>query len=395
LSTDDSFVPEDEREALRRKVTDELDACERKMASLDRKVRELQGQLQESSEVDARRAGDGRGDVGGLHNRQSSISHNASSSTLASNFTSSSPSHASSIHSVPHPTVQQDGTRRRALSNATLASNLSNDRNDRIVHNEPDQMSIISSSESGQLVSRQVNPVGLLMSPRSQMRQSRQAQVDASRPRNTSTSRSRSRHGSTRTDVRPSVPHEQYSSTSVAYSLEDIDALSRLANAVPSNGIVRRHSLSVDTAHPFDVRAHGVPDASHGAHAAHTAAEKEERRQKEYEEALRLAQQVILGLEKFHRTPLASAHAPIYGLAQRRSTEHTEGDEDNDDTPSAARRYASFMRNEGLRQASSNEDSRKQGMTGSPAKLIALLTRCIRTCPAILAELDFSHLVDV
>lgn len=402
LSRGDSFVPEHERDGLRRKVEDELDACERKMASLERRARELQGETRESSEVDARGAGDGRGELGRRHNRQSSLSHNASSSTLASNFTSSSPSHASSIYSVPHPMLQQDATRRRAHSNATVASNASHDRAERVVYTEPDQMSIISSSESGQPTLQHVAPMAMMTSPRSQMRQSRQAQVDPYQMRNPSTSRSRSRHGSTRTDILPSVPQEQYSSTSVAYSLENIDALSRLANAVPSNGIVRRHSLSLDTANPFDAHSPIVANSSAGAHAAadnvHTHAEKEERRQKEYEDALKLAREVIQGLDTLHRAPLASAQSPTYGLAQRRSTERTGvEEEENDDTPSAARRYASFMRNEGLQQGSANETSRvkPRGMSGSPAKLVALLTRCVKTCPAILAELDFNHLVDV
>lgn len=398
LSADDTFVPEDERDALRRKVTDELDACERKMASLERRVRELRGESRESSEVDSKAPGNGRGGVGGSHGRQGSISHNASSSTLASNFTPPSPSHASSTYSSSHPIPPQDASRRRALSNATVASNASHDRSERVVYTEPDQMSIISSSESGQPVSRQVNPISLMTSPRSQMRQSRQAQVDPFHSRNPSTSRSRSRHGSIRTGGRPSVPQQQYSlSTSVAHSLESIDALSRLANAVPSNGIVRRHSLSLDTAHPFDVHSPVASSSSPQVQATsdptHTHAEKEERRKKEYEEALTLARDVILGLETLQRTPLAPAYPPIYGLAKRRTTEHA--DQGDELTPSAARRYASFMRNEGLPSASSIKTSRKEGMSGSSAKLIALLTRCIKECPAILAELDFSHLVDV
>jgi hypothetical protein len=205
-----------------------------------------------------------------------------------------------------------------------------------------------------------------------------------------------------RTDIPPLVPQEQYSSTSVAYSLENIDALSRLANAGPSNGIVRRHSLSLDSTNPFDTHLPIGANSSVGVNTApdnmHTHAEKEEHRQKEYENALKLAREVIQGLDTLHRAPLASAQSPTYGLAQRRSTERTDVmEEDNDDTPSAARRYASFMRNEGLQQGSANDTSRvkPRGMSGSPAKLVALLTRCVKTCPDILAELDFNHLVDV
>lgn len=403
LTRDDSFVPEHEREGLRRKVEDELDACERKMASLKRRVRELQGETQESSEVDAREiTGELRGmELGraGQHYLQRPIAHAASSSTLASNFTSSSPSHTSSVFLGPQSIRQDDASRRRAHSNATIASNVSNDRKERVVYAEPDQMSVISSSESGPMMSKYPKSTALATSPSSQMRQSRQDRVESYQTRNPPTSRSRSRQGSFRTDTRPPVPTQQYSSTSVEYSLENMDALSQLANAVASSGFVRRHSLSLDSTSPLDVHSPIVSNSSDGPQpvvdTTHTHAEKEERRRREYEEALKVARGVITGLETLHQAPLESTRLPTYGLAQRRTTGQSVGADE--ETPSAARRYASFMRNEGLQQSSSSDTSRvkQPGISGSPAKLIALLTRCLKMYPDILSGLDFNHMVDM
>lgn len=397
LSRDDSFVPEDERDELHRKVEAELDGCERKIASLESRVKELQSQERESSEIDTRSAADGSRDSpsgeSSEDHPQQSITHVPSSSTLSSSF-------HSSVASVPYPAGHQDALRRRAHSNATQASTASNDRNERVVYTEPDQMSFISSSESGPVAVDHGHPGGLTTSPRARMRQSRQARAESHQIRQPSTSLSRSRHGSSRAMVRPAIPGQDYPPTSTAYSLENMDALSRLANAVTTNnGIVRRQSISNESVNPFDFHLSAVPSVSDGGQRhidnIRTHAEKEEKRQRDYQEALNVSRQILESLDSLRHAPQSKQSK--YGLAERRPTEDTYSNEDDENTPSAARRYASFMRKEALSASTSRDTGGvpRQKISGSPAKLIALLTRCLKTCPDILSELDFSYLVEV
>lgn len=389
LSRDDSFVPEHERDGLRRKVEAELDGCERKIAALESRVRELQSHVRESSEADASSGVDALHDspsASSEDHTQRSIPHVPSSSTLSSSF-------HSSISSVPYPNGHHDALRRRAHSNATQASTASADRNERIVYGEPDQMSLISSSESGPVAVDYARAGAHTTSPRAHMRQSRQIQPESHQIRHPSSSQSRSRHGSSRGGARPVMTSEVDPSTSV---LENMDALSRLANAVTTNnGIVRRQSISNESVNPFDYHLSAIPGASEGNQrqidTIRSHAEKEERRQREYEEALGLARQVLETLGSLRHSPQSSQSK--YGLAQRRPTEDTFANGDDEDTPSAARRYASFMRKEAM--SGTSKDTGRQKISGSPAKLIALLTRCLKTCPDISSELDFSHLVDV
>ncbi|KAJ9098678.1 hypothetical protein QFC21_004326 [Naganishia friedmannii] len=329
LSQDDSFVPEQDRDGLRRKTESELAATEDKIEAFKRRIREL-GPL-----------------------------------------------------------------RPRTFSSATTNTTASHDR---IIHTEPDQMSIISSSEGGAYPTSHPPGFVLTTSPRSQMRQSTQnrtllRQIEMQ-------SRSRSRQNSSRGDVRPHLSAQQFSVTSVGYSLEHMDALSRLANAVAATGLGNRDSFSLDRSGPFDlysptVGKNGEMDAL--LDNINTLAEQEERRRAEIVEALTVARKVLKGLETQQDIPLTSGMPSRYGLSQRRPTEaRNEGDPGNDDTPNAARRYASFMRDEAHSQSSSSDTGgpHNQGMKGSPAKMIALLTRCLKMCPDILLELEFEKLID-
>lgn len=395
LSRDDSFVPEDERDELRRKVEAELEGCERKMASLQGHIRELQVQAGESSEAEAgSAAGESRDSPSGASSEdlpQRSIGHVPSSSTLSSSF-------HSSVASVPYPTGHQDALRRRAHSNATQASVTSADRNGGIVYTEPDQMSFISSSESGPAVIDYARAAELTTSPRSHMRQSRQAQVEPRRIRQPSKSQSRSRHGSSRATARPVFASQE--SNGIAYSLENMDALSRLANAVTSNnGIVRSQSISNESVNPLDSQQSALSSVS-GAEQrnldiSRTHAEQEAKRQRDYQEALNLSKQILDGLDSLRRSPLPSEQGK-YGLTARRSIDDTSQSGDDVDSPSAARRYASFMRKEAISaRTGESSGSQRPKISDNPAKLIALLTRCIKMCPDILSELNFIRLVDV
>lgn len=392
LSRDDTFVPEDERVELRRKVEAELEGCERKTASLQSRIRALQSQTQDSSEASTAHGPRDSPPGASLEDLpQNSISHVPSSSTLSSSF-------HSSTASVPYPTESHDALRRRAHSNATQASATSADRNGGLVYTEPDQMSFISSSESGPVAVDYARPGEFTTSPRSHMRQSRQAQVESHRIRQPSKSQSRSRHGSSRAVARPMFASQE--TNGIAYSLENMDALSRLANAVTSNnGIVRSQSIANEFTNPLDPHQSALSSVSAGEQrnldTSRTHAEKEAKRQRDHEEALNLSRQILDNLESLRRSPLPSKQDK-YGLTARRPIDDTSQSGDDDDTPSAARRYASFMRKEAIsaRVGESSAGYRPK-IFDNPAKLIALLTRCIKTCPDILSELDFSRLVDV
>ncbi|KAJ9122549.1 hypothetical protein QFC22_001978 [Naganishia vaughanmartiniae] len=393
LSQDDSFVPEQERDGLRRKVESELAATEGKIEAFKRKIRELQASLQTSSEVTLAESTDRHAATALDVPRHQPITYTASSSTLASTFSASSPSRVPDVLTVPQ---RHNGPLRpRTYSSATTNTTASHDR---LMYTEPDQMSIISSSEGGAYPPNRPPGYVLTTSPRSQMRQSRQNRSLLRRVENQS--RSQSRQGSIRADVRSQLPAQQFSVTSVDYSLEHMDALSRLANAVAATGLSNRDSFSLDRSGPFDLYSpalgkNGELDAL--LDNINELAAQEEQRRAEVVEALGVARRVLKGLESQQNTPLTSGIPSRYGLSQRRPTEErNEEDMENDDTPNAAKRYASFMRSEALGQSSSSENggSRDQGMKGSPAKMIALLTRCLKTCPDILSELEFENLVD-
>jgi hypothetical protein len=257
------------------------------------------------------------------------------------------------------------------------------------------------------------------------MRQARQNQTLQPLVEKQSRFRPRSRRNSSRgggggagggdNNIRP----PQFSvASSVDYSLEHMDALSRLANAVAATGLGTKDSFSLDRSNPFDLYSPTLAAGGGGGRNGgemdalldniNTLAEQEEQRRAEVVEALGVARRVLKGLESQQSALLSSGMPSRYGLMQRRghpTEEHSGGDRENDDTPNAARRYASFMRNEALGQSPWSSSSEagggvggtqdQGGMKGSPAKMIALLTRSLRMCPDILSELEFDNVVNV
>jgi hypothetical protein len=189
LSQDDSFVPEQERDGLRRKVENELAATEGKLEAFKRKIRDLQASLQSSSEAVLAESSE-RHEGSALNvPRHHPITYTASSSTLASNFSASSPSRGPDVLTVPQ---RHNGPLRpRTYSSATTNTTASHDR---IMYTEPDQMSIVSSAESAAYPANHPSGFVLTTSPRSQMRQSRQNRTLLRQMENPL--RSRSRQGS-------------------------------------------------------------------------------------------------------------------------------------------------------------------------------------------------------